>query len=325
MKILVTGGAGLIGSALIWGLNQRGIDDIFVVDRLGNGEKWKNLRNLKFADYCEKSDFLEKLECGLFDDHSFDAVLHLGACSSTTETDATYLIKNNFEFSKALAKWADSRRTRFIYASSAATYGDGEHGFADNNADIEKLQPLNMYGYSKQLFDLWLKRHGMLDRVVGLKYFNVFGPNEYHKGSMRSFILKSFEQIRATGQVHLFKSHRPDYKDGEQLRDFVYVKDAVDMTLHFLDNNAGGLFNIATGVTRSWNDLVRATFAAMNIPPKISYVDMPESIRNQYQYFTRGDITRLRLTGYEKPTRTLEESIEDYVKNYLNSGACLSV
>ncbi len=323
MKVLVTGGAGFIGSALVWGLNQRGIDDIFIVDRLGSGEKWKNLKNLRYADYCEKGDFLGYLEKGAFDEHGFDTILHLGACSSTTETDSSYLIKNNFEFSKALALWAENRRARFIYASSAATYGDGESGFVDNFADIDKLRPLNMYGYSKQLFDLWLKRKGLLKHMVGLKFFNVFGPNEYHKGSMCSFILKSFEQIRATGQVHLFKSHRPDYKDGEQLRDFIYVKDAVDMTLHFLDNDEGGLFNIATGVTRSWNDLVRATFAAMNIPPRISYVEMPESIRNQYQYFTRGDITRLKLSGYGKPTQTLEQSIDDYVKNYLSSHSYL--
>lgn len=323
MKVLVTGGAGFIGSALVWGLNQRGIDDIFIVDHLGSSDKWKNLKNLRYADYCEKSDFFSYLEKGAFDKHKFDAVLHLGACSSTTETDSTYLIKNNFEFSKALALWAEDHHARFIYASSAATYGDGEHGFVDNLEDIERLRPLNMYGYSKQLFDLWLKQKGMLDHMVGLKFFNVFGPNEYHKGSMRSFILKSFEQIRATGQVHLFKSHRPDYKDGEQLRDFVYVKDAVDMTLHFLERRDGGLFNIATGITRSWNDLVTATFMAMNVPPKISYVDMPDLIRNQYQYYTRGDITRLRLSGYDKPVRTLEQAVDDYVKNYLESGSYL--
>ncbi|EKD81498.1 MAG: hypothetical protein ACD_39C01781G0003, partial [uncultured bacterium] len=255
--ILVTGGAGFIGSVIVWALNQRGIDDIIIVDHLGTSDKWKNLTGLRFADYCEKADFLSYLDKGAFDDHKLEAVLHLGACSSTTETDASYLIKNNFEFSKALALWATSNRARFIYASSAATYGDGEQGFDDNPAEIEKLTPLNMYGYSKQLFDLWLKRKGLLDKCVGIKYFNVFGPNEYHKGSMRSFILKSFEQISQSGEVQLFKSHRPDYGDGEQLRDFIYVKDAAAMTLHFLDNQAGGLFNVATGVARNWNDLVK--------------------------------------------------------------------
>lgn len=319
--ILVTGGAGFIGSVLVWALNQRGISDILIVDHLAAGEKWKNLRALKYADYCEKGDFLAYLEKGAFDGRKFEAVFHLGACSSTTETDSSYLVKNNFEFSKALAMWAENRGARFIYASSAATYGDGECGFADDVAEIEGLTPLNMYGYSKQMFDLWLKRRGLLDKFVGLKFFNVFGPNEYHKGSMRSFILKSFEQIQQTGQVQLFKSHRSDYKDGEQLRDFVYVKDAVDMALHFLDNPAGGLFNIATGSARSWNDLVKATFAAMNLPAKINYVEMPESIRNQYQYYTRGDITRVRASGYDKPLHTLEQAVDDYVKNYLVSTA----
>jgi ADP-L-glycero-D-manno-heptose 6-epimerase len=321
--ILVTGGAGFIGSVIVSALNQRGIDDIIVVDHLGTNDKWKNLTGLRFIDYCEKSDFLNYLDKGAFDGHKLEAVLHLGACSSTTETDASYLIKNNFEFSKALALWATGNRARFIYASSAATYGDGEHGFDDNPAEIEKLTPLNMYGYSKQLFDLWLKRKGLLDKCVGIKYFNVFGPNEYHKGSMRSFILKSFEQISQSGEVQLFKSHRPDYGDGEQLRDFIYVKDAAAMTLHFLDNQAGGLFNVATGVARNWNDLVKATFAAMDKPARIGYVDMPDSIRNQYQYYTCGNIERIRQAGYTRPIFTLEQAIDDYVKNYLQTASFL--
>lgn len=323
MKVLVTGGAGFIGSVLVWALNKRGISDILIVDHLGSGDKWKNLRGLKFADYCEKSDFLPYLEKGRFDNQSLEAVFHLGACSSTTETDCSYLIKNNFEFSKALALLAHGNNARFVYASSAATYGDGESGFVDNEAEIEKLVPLNMYGYSKQMFDLWLKQKGLLKSSVGLKFFNVFGPNEYHKGSMRSFILKSFEQIRDAGSVMLFKSHRPDFKDGEQLRDFIYVKDAVDMALHFMDNSAGGLFNISTGSARSWNDLVKATFAAMNKPVQISYVDMPESIRNQYQYYTIGDNSKIKNAGYNKPMFTLEEAIDDYVKNYLQTGSYL--
>lgn len=321
--ILVTGGAGFIGSVIVWALNQRGIDDIIIVDHLGTSDKWKNLTGLRFTDYCEKSDFLNYLDKGAFDAHKLDAVLHLGACSSTTETDASYLIKNNFEFSKALALWATTNRARFIYASSAATYGDGEQGFDDNPGEIEKLTPLNMYGYSKQLFDLWLKRKGLLDSCVGIKYFNVFGPNEYHKGSMRSFILKSFEQITQDGEVKLFRSHRPDYGDGEQLRDFIYVKDAAEMTLHFLDKQIGGLFNVATGIARNWNDLVKATFAATGKPEHISYVDMPDSIRNQYQYYTCGNIERIRQTGYIKPLFTLEQAIDDYVKNYLQTSCYL--
>ena len=321
--ILVTGGAGFIGSVIVWALNQRGIDDIIIVDHLGSGDKWKNLTGLRYADYCEKSDFLSYLDKGAFDAHKFEAVLHLGACSSTTESDASYLIKNNFEFSKALALWAVANRARFIYASSAATYGDGEHGFDDDVDGIAKLTPLNMYGYSKQMFDLWLKHRGLLDRCVGIKFFNVFGPNEYHKGSMRSFIRKAFEQINQTGEVKLCRSHREGYGDGEQLRDFIYVKDAAEMTLHFLDNQAGGLFNVATGIARNWNDLVKATFAAMGRPPRISYVDMPDSIRNQYQYYTCGNIEKIRQAGYSKPLFTLEQAIDDYVKNYLQSNSYL--
>jgi ADP-L-glycero-D-manno-heptose 6-epimerase len=323
--ILVTGGAGFIGSALVWALNQRGHEDILIVDNLGSGEKWKNLRGLKFADYCEKNDFLPRLERGAFNRKEISAVFHLGACSSTTESDCGYLIRNNFEFSKSLAEYAHACKARFIYASSAATYGDGEHGFDDDESMIGQLVPLNMYGYSKHMFDLWLKDQGLLDKSVGLKFFNVFGPNEYHKGSMRSFILKSFDQIKETGKVQLFRSHRPDYRDGEQLRDFIYVKDAVEMTLHFLEKpEANGLFNIATGIARNWNDLVKATFNAMGIEPSISYVDMPESIRNQYQYFTRGNIEKLRASGYDKKLHSLEEAVDDYVKNYLASGARLT-
>lgn len=320
---LVTGGAGFIGSVLVWALNQRGIDDILIVDHLGESQKWKNLRGLKFRDYCEKSDFLNYLEEGKFDGHKMSAVLHLGACSSTTETDCSYLLKNNFEFSKAVATFAMGAGARFIYASSAATYGDGEHGFADDETQIEKLVPLNMYGYSKHIFDLWLKQKGLLKNCVGVKYFNVFGPNEYHKDSMRSFILKSFQQIKDKGEVQLFKSHRPDYKDGEQLRDFIYVKDAAKMTLHFLDNKIGGLFNISTGIARNWNDLVKATFNAMNVPINISYVDMPESILNQYQYYTCGNIDKVRQTNYKDQLYSLEDAISDYVKNYLVTNSYL--
>ncbi|MFZ5949357.1 MAG: ADP-glyceromanno-heptose 6-epimerase [Candidatus Rifleibacteriota bacterium] len=323
MMILVTGGAGFIGSALVWALNRRGLEDIFIVDNLGSSDKWKNLRGLKFVDYCEKADFPDCLANGRLKKDKFSAIFHLGACSSTTETNCNYLIKNNFEFSKILAEYAFENNSRFIYASSAATYGEGEQGFLDDDSQIEKLAPLNMYGYSKHLFDLWLKRKGLLDKAVGLKFFNVFGPNEYHKGSMRSFILKSFEQIKKTGKVQLFRSHRPDFKDGEQLRDFIYVKDAVDMALHFLDKDVGGLFNIATAVARSWNDLVKATFAAMNCPVNISYIDMPDSIRNQYQYYTIGNIEKIKATGYDRPMFSLEKAIEDYVKNYLETGSYL--
>jgi ADP-L-glycero-D-manno-heptose 6-epimerase len=322
--IIVTGGAGFIGSALITALNKRQITDILVVDELGTDQKWKNLRNLSFADYVEKDDFLEMvIEDKL--DSSIDAVFHLGACSDTTETNASYLIKNNYEYSKLLAQWATADNIRFIYASSAATYGDGSAGFSDDQEKIEILSPLNMYGYSKHLFDLWARRTGLLKKIVGLKYFNVFGPNEYHKADMRSFCIKAFEQITSTGKVRLFKSYKPEYADGEQLRDFIYVKDAVDMTLFFYDEpQLSGLFNIGTGKARTWNDLVKAVFAAMGKEPNIEYIEMPESIRNQYQYFTEADITNLRKAGYDKQITTLEDAIKDYVQSYLQTDEYLT-
>jgi ADP-L-glycero-D-manno-heptose 6-epimerase len=249
----------------------------------------------------------------------------MGACSSTTETNASYLIKNNYEYTKILARWTTDADIRFIYASSAATYGDGSAGFADDEEKIHTLKPLNMYGYSKQLFDLWAQRKGMLKKIVGLKYFNVFGPNEYHKADMRSFVLKAFEQINSTGKVRLFKSHKPEYKDGEQLRDFLYIKDAVDMTLFFFDNpKINGLFNIGTSNARSWNDLVNAVFDAMGQKTKIEYIDMPDSIRNQYQYFTQADTTKIKQAGYNKKITSLEDAVKDYVQNYLQKNGYLT-
>ncbi len=322
--IIVTGGAGFIGSSIIAALNKRNITNILVVDELGTDQKWKNMCNLSFTDYVEKDDFLNMvIEDKL--NSSVKAVFHLGACSDTTERNASYLIKNNYEYSKLLAQWATADNIRFIYASSAATYGGAEAGFSDDQEKIDTLKPLNMYGYSKHLFDLWARKTGLLKKIAGLKYFNVFGPNEYHKADMRSFVLKAFEQIKATGKVRLFKSYKPDYADGEQLRDFIYVKDAVDMTLFFYDNpHIGGLFNIGTGKARSWNDLVKAVFAAMDKKPNIEYIEMPESIRNQYQYFTEADMTSLRKAGYDKKTATLEDAIKDYVKNYLQDNLYLN-
>jgi len=322
--IIVTGGAGFIGSAIIASLNSRNITDILVVDQLGTDEKWKNLRNLAYADYMEKTDLLETI-IGDKLDRPIEAVFHLGACSDTTETDASYLLKNNYEYTKLLAQWATSNEIRFIYASSAATYGDGEAGFKDDEGSLEILRPLNMYGYSKHMFDLWARRTGLLNKIVGLKYFNVFGPNEYHKGQMSSFIIKAFEQINSGGTVRLFKSYENDYADGEQVRDFVYVKDAVEMTLFFLDNpNLGGLYNIGTGRARTWNDLVTAVFVAMGKKPKIEYIDMPDSIRNHYQYFTRAEMAKLREAGYEKEITSLEEATKDYVQDYLQQRAYMT-
>jgi ADP-L-glycero-D-manno-heptose 6-epimerase len=321
--IIVTGGAGFIGSAIVAGLNGRGIDDVVIVDMLGSDEKWKNLRKLRFADYVEADDFLEMLTADKID-WPIEVIFHMGACSDTTETNASYMVRNNYDFSKILANRAVQGGIRFIYASSAATYGDGSQGFADDEAEIDKLLPLNIYGYSKQMFDLWARRAGLLKRIVGLKYFNVFGANEYHKGDMRSFVVKAFEQIEAKGRVGLFKSHRPDYADGEQKRDFLYIKDAVEMTLFFLDNpKLAGIFNIGTGNARTWNDLAKATFAAMNKKPNIEYIPMPQKLSGKYQYFTQADINRLRKAGYEKELTSLEDAIKDYVQNYLQEGKYL--
>jgi ADP-L-glycero-D-manno-heptose 6-epimerase len=322
--IIVTGGAGFIGSALIAALNKRGIADILVVDEHGK-DKCKNLVNLSFADYAEKNDFLRTVvEKKIGTD--IESVFHIGACSDTTETDAEYLRKNNYQYSRLLAQGAIDADIRFIYASSAATYGDGSKGFSDDEEKIEQLQPLNLYGHSKQLFDLWAHRNGLLKKIVDLKYFNVFGPNEYHKADMRSFVVKAFEQINATGKVRLFKSYKPEFKDGQQMRDFLYVKDAVDMTLFFLDNpQLNGLFNIGAGKARTWNDLAKAVFAAMGKSVKIEYIDMPDSIRNQYQYFTQADITKLRKAGYKKQITSLEDAIKDYVRNYLQKDKYLGV
>ncbi|MCK5566186.1 MAG: ADP-glyceromanno-heptose 6-epimerase, partial [Planctomycetes bacterium] len=251
-------------------------------------------------------------------DWNVEAILHMGACSDTTESDATFLVSNNYGCTKLLANFAAAEGIRFIYASSAATYGDGQKGFGDNEDKLNDLTPLNMYGYSKHMFDLWAKRAGLLDTIVGLKFFNVFGPNEYHKAHMSSFIIKAFEQINETGKVGLFKSYHPDYADGCQERDFLYIKDAVDMTLFFLDNpTLAGIYNIGTGQTNTWNDLANATFDAMGKKPNIKYIDMPEKLKDKYQYYTKADIGKMRKVGYDKSITTLPEAIKDYVQNYL--------
>jgi len=322
--IIITGGAGFIGSALTAELNTRGVEEILLVDLLGNNQRWKNLRKLRFIDYMEADDFAQALDSDQVE-WDVEAILHMGACSDTTETDAGFLIRNNYEYTKILAQWAVDHQVRFIYASSAATYGDGAAGFSDKDP-LESLIPLNMYGYSKQMFDLWAKRTAIADQIVGLKYFNVFGPNEYHKGEMRSFVLKAFEQINAEGKVRLFKSHRTDYTDGMQLRDFLYIKDAVDMTLFFLENSEiNGIFNIGTGKARAWLDLANAVFAAMDKEPNIEFIPMPENLPDKYQYFTQADISKLRAAGYRKNPMDLELAVTDYVQNYLMKGEYLGL
>ena len=324
--IIVTGGAGLIGSAVVQQLNRLGREDILIVDHLGSTDKWRNLSPLRFMDYLEKDDFERILDGGsvagrLPGGCCLDAVIHLGACSATTEPDATYLIRNNFEYSRKLALTALAADARFIYASSAATYGDGGNGFVDDDSRLPLLRPMNMYGYSKQLFDLWALRQGLLDKIVGIKYFNVYGPNEQHKGEMRSLVLKAYEQIGATGALRLFKSYRPEYGDGEQLRDFIYVKDAAAMTVHFLqDRGTNGIFNVGGGTTISWNRLAHAVFSAMERPVSIEYIDMPESIRATYQYLTCADTSKICSTGYTETATSVEEAVADYVRNYLVPG-----
>jgi ADP-L-glycero-D-manno-heptose 6-epimerase len=325
IMIIVTGGAGLIGSAVVQRLNEIDREDILIVDHLGHTDKWRNLAALRFTDYIEKDAFERLLDDGSLATRlqggTLEAVIHLGACSATTEPDATYLIRNNFEYTRKLALTALAANARFIYASSAATYGDGDYGFGDDDSQLSRLRPMNMYGYSKQLFDLWALRQGILGTVVGIKYFNVYGPNEQHKGEMRSLVLKAYEQISATGTLRLFKSHRPEYGDGEQLRDFIYVKDAAAMTLHFLNNTeANGIYNVGGGTTVSWNRLAHAVFSAMDKPVSIEYIDMPESIRSTYQYLTCADTTKIRAAGYMEPVISVEEAVSDYIRNYLVPG-----
>lgn len=332
-RILVTGGAGFIGSALIWALNQRGITNIVVADFLNPSARWRgaipltlnasqkeaNLRPLKFEQFVEADELRDLLAgnptaCG-----SFSAVFHLGANSSTTEKNEAYLRDINFEYTRELAAWSLAQGARFIYASSAATYGDGTAGMDDKDDNIARLHPLNLYGQSKQDFDVHAQKAGWLDRIVGVKYFNVFGPNEDHKGDMRSLVNKAYQQIMTTGRVQLFKSHKAEFKDGEQMRDFLYVKDAVEMTLHFAEEatNVGGLYNLGSGEANTWLTLTRAIFAALGREPAIDFIDMPEVLRGKYQYFTLADISKLRGTGYVRPMTPLPAAVQDYVTNYL--------
>ena len=317
-KILVTGGAGFIGSALVWALNQRGRTDVLVSDRLGSDEKWRNLVPLQFADYIDADELLDVVTLDREVLAGIDTIYHLGACSATTERNSHYLMENNYEYTRILAEWALEKGARFVYASSAATYGDGASGMSDQAPDLSVFRPLNMYGYSKHLFDQHAHREGYLESIVGLKYFNVFGPNEDHKADMRSVVNKAFAQIDETGEVQLFKSYHPDYEDGKQMRDFLYVKDAVEMTLYLGETqSAGGLFNIGSGKAHTWVQLVEAIFAALGKEPNISFIEMPDALREKYQYFTQADVAKLEKSGYTKGTLPLADSVKDYVTNYL--------
>lgn len=316
---IVTGGAGMIGSAIVWELNRRGVDDILIVDNLASTEKWKNLVPLRYAEYIHRSAFIDQVRQGHWP-NGVEAVIHMGACSSTTERDADFLMENNVHYTRDLCCAALNGGARFITASSAATYGDGSLGFSDAPELMPRLRPLNMYGYSKKLFDLWAAREGAVDEIVSLKFFNVYGPNEYHKGNMRSVVCKAVPQIRETGRLQLFRSDRPDYEDGGQKRDFVYVKDCAALVAWFAENKAvNGIFNVGTGRARSWNDLARAVFASMDRKPDIEYVDMPDNLKGKYQYFTQADMGWMRRVGCPFTFRSLEEGVDDYVRRYLTA------
>ena len=318
--LLVTGGAGFIGSNLIAGLNEVGRTDIVVNDALGNTGKWRNLGKRQIADVVPPGELSEWL-----DGRKLDAVVHLGAISDTTTTDGDLVLATNFRLSLRLLDWCTATRTPFLYASSAATYGAGTEGFDDewSPAALQRLRPMNLYGFSKHLFDLavvdrFAKRAKLPPQWVGLKFFNVFGPNEYHKGEMTSLIGKRFEDAKAGKPVHLFKSHRHGIGDGEQKRDFIYVDDAVAVMRWLLDTPAvSGIFNVGTGKARSFRDLIAAMFRALGHAPNIEYVDMPPTIRDQYQYFTEAKVENLREAGYNADFTSLEEGVNRYVR-FLN-------
>ncbi len=322
MRVIVTGGAGFIGSAMVWKLNREGVDDILIVDALGTDTKWKNLVPLRFDDVVSPDALMTNI--GAFQP---DSIIHMGACSATTERDADYLLGNNYRYTRTLAEWCAGRGVRFVYASSAATYGDGEQGFDDDTTQIHTFAPLNMYGYSKQLFDLYARRVGLLNQIVGLKFFNVFGPNEYHKGGMTSVVYNAFHQVRAGEPIKLFKSYRPDYDDGGQVRDFIYVKDIASVMYRLLTDarNVNGLFNLGTGEARSWNHLAHAVFAALDREPRIEYIEMPDALKGQYQYRTDAVMDRLtdalaQTGGAPLSFLPLEDSVRDYVQGYLAPG-----
>ncbi len=315
--IIVTGGAGLIGSAVVSYLNKKGREDIIIVDNLSKTEKWKNLVGKKYDEYIHKSKFIEELlEDSL---PEIEAIIHMGACSSTTELDADYLYSNNTEYTRILMEWSIENNVRFIYASSAATYGDGSKGYSDDHDVTPNYRPLNMYGYSKQFLDEVAIKSGLINNVCGLKFFNVFGPNEYHKGSMTSVVYNSFFQIKENGSVKLFKSENPDYADGEQMRDFVYVKDVAKIIYWLMKNpKINGIFNIGTGQARTWNDLVKSVFSALDLTPSIEYIPMPQHLKKKYQYYTKADNQKLMDAGCPVKFTKLEDAVKDYVINYLN-------
>lgn len=319
--IVLTGGSGFIGSCFLRKLNDEGINDVLVVDHIATTDKWKNLLKKRFSGLVHKNDFLSKLYENKYT--NIEAIIHLGACSSTTERNSDYLLNNNYEYSVSIAKYSADKDIRFIYASSAATYGDGTKGYSDE--DFYTLEPLNGYGFSKHIFDLWVLDNKLDKQFVGIKYFNVFGPNEYHKGNMSSMVFKSYNQIVQNGYVNLFKSNNTNFADGNQRRDFIYVKDCNTALWKFLNNKTiNGIFNLGTGKSRTWIDLVNACFASLaKIDPKysetkINYIDMPESISEQYQNYTQADMSKFKKCNIDFVPTELEDSVNDYISNYLS-------
>jgi len=320
--LLVTGGAGFIGSNVVAALNEAGRTDVVVNDVLGTDQKWRNLANRRLADVVGTGDLFRWLEA-----RKLDAVIHMGAISDTTARDADLVIENNFRTSLKLLDWCTAARVPFIYASSAATYGNGEHGFDDDWTPqaLQELKPMNLYGWSKHLFDLavvdrFMKKEKLPPQWAGLKFFNVFGPNEYHKGEMMSLVAKRFDDAKAGRTVRLFKSHRPGIEDGDQRRDFIYVDDAVAVVRWLMESpQVSGIFNVGTGQARSFRDLIASLFRSLGLEPKIEYIDMPESIRGQYQYFTEAKIDNLRRAGYNAGFASIEEGVKRYVTQFLNT------
>ena len=318
-QIILTGGAGFIGSAYLGKLNGEGIDNVTLVDDLkSNPDKKKNLDGKRFTEYIEKDKFITLLGKNKLSKPGY--IIHMGACSSTTLKDEDYYKRNNCDYSVTLANWAFKNKTPFMYASSGATYGNGSMGYDDSNEATYKLKPLNLYGKYKQLFDLWILKNGFEKSATGIKFFNVFGPNEYHKGEMKSVICKKFKVAKEKGIITLFKSNTPDYKDGEQKRDFVYIKDTIDI-MHWFFNNPDitGIYNLGTGKARSWNDTAHAMFAALGKTGKIEYIDMPDYLEKQYQNFTEARMDKLRRAGCKHEFLSLEDSVKDYT-TYLSEG-----
>lgn len=313
-KIVVTGAAGFIGSNLVQALNLRGLQSLYLVDRLDSEGKKMNLRNLKYESYFDKDEFLAELP----NLPKMETLIHLGAGTDTTIQDEKYFRRNNLEYSKTLFDYSVRTDTRFIYASSAATYGDGSQGFSDQE---RRLTPLNLYGHSKHWFDeIVLESRRKPGQCVGLKFFNVYGPNEGHKGKMASLVYQGYEQIKRTGKMRLFKSSRLGVADGGEKRDFIYIKDVVKVIMFFFNNpEKSGIFNVGTGKARTVLDLANALFAALGAKPQIEFFEMPAEFREKYQYYTQADLSSLRLAGYSGAFYELEEGISDYVRNYLNA------